>query len=146
MTRAERVATSLREKLINIGAKVISHGRCDGRGSGAKADVQGNTVVDRPAAGAAGTGMTGRCGRRRRQRCALMKAKQRVPALRGGQPGDLASNRRSGDRFSLRRASTRRKITLNNPGIWGMSGNRRTHVDVVYQIHAGHRSRRPPLR
>jgi hypothetical protein len=50
-----------------------------------------------------------------------MKAKQRVPALRGGQPGDLASNRGSGDRISLRRASMRRKITLNNPGIWGMS-------------------------
>src|SRR5260370_21159514 len=33
-----------------------------------------------------------RCGRRRRQRCALMKAKQRVPALRGGRPDDLASN------------------------------------------------------
>jgi hypothetical protein len=51
-----------------------------------------------------------------------MKAKQRVPALRGGQPGDLASNRGSCDRISLQRASMRRKITLNNPGIWGMSG------------------------
>jgi hypothetical protein len=50
-----------------------------------------------------------------------MKAKQRVPALRGGQPGDLASNRGSCDRISLQRASMRRKITLNNPGIWGMS-------------------------
>src|ERR1700730_2343302 len=62
-----------------------------------------------------------RCGRRRRQRCALMKAKQRVPALRGGQPDDLASNRGSCDRISLRCASMRRKITLNNPAIWGMS-------------------------
>jgi hypothetical protein len=62
-----------------------------------------------------------RCGRRRRQRCALMKAKQRLPALRSGQPDDLASNRGSCDRISLRRASMRRKITLNNPGIWGMS-------------------------
>jgi hypothetical protein len=42
--------------------------------------------------GGAGTGMTGRWGvrygRRRRQRCALMKAKQRVPSTRGRQPGD----------------------------------------------------------
>src|SRR5882762_6464766 len=62
-----------------------------------------------------------RCDRRRRQWCACMKAKQQVPALRGGQPGDLASNRGSCDRISLQRASMRRKITLNNPGIWGMS-------------------------
>src|ERR1700730_13898748 len=62
-----------------------------------------------------------RCGRRRRQRCALMKAKQRVPALRGGQPDDLASNRGSCDRISLRCASMRQKITLNKPGLWGMS-------------------------
>jgi Transposase DDE domain group 1 len=49
--------TSLREKLIKIGAKVISHGRYItfqiGRGCGAKADVSENPVVDRPAAGAA---------------------------------------------------------------------------------------------
>ena len=57
--------TSLREKLIKIGAKVVSHGRYvlpDGRGRGAAADVPGNPVADRPAASAAGTGMTGRSG------------------------------------------------------------------------------------
>jgi hypothetical protein len=44
------------------------------------------------------TGMTGRlgvrCGRRRRQRCALMKAKQRLPALRSGQSDDLGFEQR----------------------------------------------------
>jgi hypothetical protein len=55
--------TSLREKLIKIGAKVVSHGR---RGRGAAADVPGNPVADRPAAGAAGTGITGRSGQIRR--------------------------------------------------------------------------------
>ena len=50
-----------------------------------------------------------------------MKAKQRVPALRGGQPHDLAANGIGYDRISLRRPSMRRKIALNNPGIWGVS-------------------------
>jgi Transposase DDE domain group 1 len=58
--------TSLREKLIKIGAKVVSHGRYitfqDGRGWGAAADVPGHPVADRPAAGAAGTGMTRQTG------------------------------------------------------------------------------------
>jgi hypothetical protein len=38
---------------------------------------------------------------------------------------DLALNRGSCDRISLRRASMRRKITLNNPGFWGMSAENR---------------------
>jgi hypothetical protein len=51
-----------------------------------------------------------------------MKAKQRVPALRGGQPGGLAANGIGCDRISLRRTSGRRKIVLNSLGIRGMSG------------------------
>jgi len=63
-----------------------------------------------------------------------MKAKQQVPALRGGQPGDLASNRGSCDRISLQRASMRRKITLNNPGIWGMSDKAIVDAGFLLQI------------
>jgi hypothetical protein len=63
-----------------------------------------------------------RCGRRRRQRCALMKAKQRVPALRGGRPDGLAWNRGGCDRISLRRASMRRTIMPNSLGSLGNVG------------------------
>src|SRR3954449_5281794 len=49
--------TSLREKLIKIGAKLVSDRRYvtfqDGRGRGAAADVCGNFVAHRPATGAA---------------------------------------------------------------------------------------------
>jgi hypothetical protein len=56
--------TSLREKLIKIGAKVISHGRYV---TVQMAEVAvpkrcSDPGIDRPAAGAAGTGMTGRWG------------------------------------------------------------------------------------
>jgi hypothetical protein len=59
---SERLLTSLREKLMEIGAQVVSHGRYltfpDSRGRGAAADVCGNLVAHRPAAGAAHSGMT----------------------------------------------------------------------------------------
>jgi hypothetical protein len=52
--------TSLHQKLIKIGARVVSHGRYvwfpDGRGRGAATDVCGHSVVDRPATRAAGAG------------------------------------------------------------------------------------------
>jgi hypothetical protein len=50
-----------------------------------------------------------------------MKAKRRVPALRGELPADLPANGGCCDQFSLRHAPLRRKITLNAPGIWAMS-------------------------
>jgi hypothetical protein len=59
-----------------------------------------------------------------------MKPKQRVPALRGGEPGDLAANRGACDRISLRVGSMRRKIAPNNSGIWGMS-------DLIFSMDAG---------
>jgi len=45
--------TSLREKLIKIGAKVVSHGRyvADGRGRGAAANLSRIPVARRPTAG-----------------------------------------------------------------------------------------------
>jgi hypothetical protein len=51
--------TSLREKLIKIGAKVVSHGRyvTFQMAEGVAADVRRHAGADRPAAGAARAGM-----------------------------------------------------------------------------------------
>jgi len=46
--------TSLREKLIKIGAKIVNHGRYV-TFQMAEADVPGDPVADRPASAAAGT-------------------------------------------------------------------------------------------
>jgi hypothetical protein len=63
-SKAERWSlTSLREKLIKIGAKVVSHGRYV-RGRRVAADVRGYPDADCPAAGTARTSMTGRRGRK----------------------------------------------------------------------------------
>jgi Transposase DDE domain group 1 len=54
--------TSLREKLIKIGAKVVSHDLCDipdGRSRGVVADFRRNPLADRPVAGTARGGMKG---------------------------------------------------------------------------------------
>jgi hypothetical protein len=48
-----------------------------------------------------------------------MKAKQRVPVLRGRQSENLAASTVRCDRILLRRASSERKIALESPGIWG---------------------------
>jgi len=66
--------TSLREKLIKIGAKVVRHGRYAifqlAEVAVRAADVPGNPVADRPAAGSTRPSMTGSgvewCGRRKR--------------------------------------------------------------------------------
>jgi hypothetical protein len=85
-----------------------------GRGRGVAADVPRNPAAHRPAAGAPSASVTGRWGQMRQTRtaevCALMKAKQRVPAPRDAQPDDLAANRVGCDRISLRRALMRRNI------------------------------------
>jgi hypothetical protein len=67
------------------------------------------------------TGEGVRCNRRRRQRCALMKVTQRVPAVRGELTDDLGANTDSCDRIALQRASMRRNIMLKGLGIRGMS-------------------------
>ena len=54
--------TRLREKLIKVRAKVVSHGRYDvpnGRGRGVMANVLGYPVAHRPAANAARAGVRG---------------------------------------------------------------------------------------
>jgi len=50
-----------------------------------------------------------------------MNADQRVAALQGEQPDDLAASGSGCDRISLRAALMKRNITPNGPGIWGMS-------------------------
>jgi len=55
------------------------------------------------------------------QRCALVKAQQRLPALRGELPGDLGATRGDRDRIALQRASMRRNIMLKGPEIRRMS-------------------------
>ena len=96
----------------------------DGRGRGAAADVPGNPVADRPAAGAAGTGMSGRSGQIRQTTTAevcLDEGQATVSVLRGRKPDDLAANEVGCGQISLRCASMRRKIALDGPGIRGMS-------------------------
>ena len=51
--------TSLKEKLIKIGAKVVSHGRYRGRHS--KADVPGDSAADR-----------GNCGLKSSEKCVFI--------------------------------------------------------------------------
>jgi hypothetical protein len=119
--------TSLREKLIKIGAKVVSHGRYvnlpDGRGCGAPADVPGNPVADRPAAGAAGTRMTGRRARIREITTAELRLEHGKPASSSaGKPSarSFCWQRPIAIEFRCRSASLRHKITPNEPGIRGM--------------------------
>jgi hypothetical protein len=80
---------SLREKLIKIGAKVVSHGRYVtfqlAESRGVAADVHRGPLADRSAAGTARPGTRGagvKFDRRQRQRCALMQAKQGLSAPR----------------------------------------------------------------
>jgi hypothetical protein len=87
--------------------------------------------------------MTGRWARQRPQRCALMMAKQRVPAPRGGHPNDLASKRGGCDRISLLRASMRPKIMSNNPAIWGMPVDSATRaLAIEFRVKACYHRRR----
>jgi len=51
-----------------------------------------------------------------------MKAKRRVPALRGGQPTICLPTPVRGDRISLQRASIGRKIAFKSPGNLGNVG------------------------
>jgi hypothetical protein len=87
--------TSLREKLIKIGAKVVSHGRYvlpAGRDRGAAADVCGHSVADRPAASGSRASMRNagsKCSIQRRQRCASMNAEQLVSARQCSPPAGL---------------------------------------------------------
>jgi hypothetical protein len=50
-----------------------------------------------------------------------MKPMRRTPALRGGQPDDLAANGVGAIEFSCAGAPPRRKITTSRPGIRGIS-------------------------
>jgi hypothetical protein len=73
--------TSLREKPIKIGAKVVSHGRYVmfqmAEVAGATADVPRHPAADRPTAGTAGTSMTGRWGQMRQTETAGVRLDER---------------------------------------------------------------------
>ena len=85
--------TSLREKPIKVGAKVVSHGRYVtfqmARGHGVTANDRGYRGAHRPAAGAARAGVRGAGSDDAtgddRQKCALMQAKQPVSTSRRSQ-------------------------------------------------------------
>jgi hypothetical protein len=120
--------TSLREKLIKIGAKVVSHAHYVTFQMAEIAvprqmfrEILSLIARLRAPPATARPGDRVRYDRRRRQRCALMRAKQRVSVLQGGQPDALAAAGSACGGISLRCASTRRKIVLDGPGTWGMS-------------------------
>src|ERR1700736_6803496 len=111
--------TSLREKLIKIGAKVVSHGRYVtfqmAEVAVPRQDVPGNPVADRPAAGTARAGMTnagGRCNRRHQPKCAPMRTQQHVSAPRRGQLAVLTACCAHGARFAVAQDARR-----DDPGL-----------------------------
>jgi hypothetical protein len=121
--------TSLREKLIKIGAKVVSHGRYV---TFQMAEVavprhmfRENPVADRPAAGTARASMRAaavRYDRRRRQRCALMQAKQHVLATWSRRLVVSAAPRLRGLGFTLAQDARRGDPGQQSTGIRRMSG------------------------
>ena len=77
------VATSLREKLIKIGAKVVNHGCCVTFLMAEVTDVRRNPLVDLPVAGISRAGLSGAGGgsdRPRKERCVWMQAKAKPPS------------------------------------------------------------------
>jgi Transposase DDE domain group 1 len=119
--------TSLREKLIKIGAKVVSHGRYT---TFQIAEVAAPRqmfqeilmlIAQLRALPAPHEGMGLECDRQRRQKCALTKAKPPVPARCGRATRYFGCHRVGCDRISLRRASMRPKIMPNSSEIRGMS-------------------------
>ncbi len=102
--------TSLREKLIKIGAKLVSHGRCVavpvGRGRGAATDVREILSLIVPASGRPPrAGMTSAGGQMRTKEAAearpTMPAEQHVSASRRGQLAVLTACRARGARFAV---------------------------------------------
>jgi ABC transporter substrate binding protein len=96
----------------------------DGRGRGAAADVRGYPDADRPAAGTARASMYGRSGQMRRTTTAEVRLERGKPAsfsAASRAPRHFGCQRGGCDRISLRRASMRGKVTLDESGIRGMS-------------------------
>jgi hypothetical protein len=67
-----------------------------------------------------------RCYSQRRQRCAVTKAKQRVPAPRGGQPIGSAAYGTPRGRSLLPWMAKDQTMALAGPGIRRMSASRRS--------------------
>ena len=129
--------TSLREKLIKIGAKVVSHGRYVtfqmAEVAVSRRMFQEILLCHRPAAGAARASMRGdgvRCDRRRRGRCARMNAKQRVSAPRRIQLAASTACCGRGARFTVVPYGKATILVPQPPGIRGMldyAGEHRLH-------------------
>lgn len=130
MAAAPWTLTSLREKLIKIGAK----GRQPATVSTSRSGSPRSRCLDRclRTSGRLSPGfdrrpppslMSDRIERdsRRRQRCALITVKRRVAASPGGRSNGLATNRGGRDRISLQRNFQGRKISPTG----GESGERR---------------------
>jgi hypothetical protein len=91
--------SSLREKLIKIAAKIVRHGRyvtfqMVEVGVSPQMFAR-HPVADRSAAGTTCANMRGKgieCGRRRRQRCALISPNQRASPFRCPQPRALIAS------------------------------------------------------
>ena len=122
--------TRLREKLIKIGAKVVSHGLRDlpaGRGRGVATDVGRHPGADRPAAGTTRARMRGRQGQMRQATTAqvgLDPPNQRVSTLWCRQPDGFHRSLPHPERdCRCPSRSKARPWPLNQPRIWRMSAN-----------------------
>jgi hypothetical protein len=120
---------SLREKLIKIGAKVVSHGRYVAfqlaEVSVSRADVCGNLVADWAVARPARPSVSGGeviCDERRQRRSALRRAKRRVPTPRRSHLAVWTAICGRGARLPLPKTPERailRPTTTGNPGNFG---------------------------
>ena len=95
-----------------------------GRGRGVAADVRRHPLADRTAAGTTRAGMRAsgsKCGKLRQRRCALLRLKQRVSAVRCHlSPLSIALCWRCA-RFAVAQAVQRRDPGLTTAGMWRMS-------------------------
>jgi hypothetical protein len=112
--------TSQRERLIKIGAKVVSHRRHgpvpDGQGRDAATVVRRDLVADRPAARSARAGMSdagASCGKRRQERCASVGSKSALSVWRPRPTASIALRRRQ-RRLAVAQADQRRDPALQN--------------------------------
>jgi hypothetical protein len=113
--------TSLREKLIKIGAKVVSHGRYVTFQMAEVAvprQIRGYPDAHRAAAVTTRPSMTGRrvrWDRGRRRRCALIMESDEFRSREAERRGVFGSQRVSSGRILLRRAPPRRKTAPKRP-------------------------------
>jgi hypothetical protein len=136
--------TSLREKLIKIGAKVVSHGRYV-TFQLAEVAVSRQMFADpdahRPAAGATRAGVTGRWGQIRQTATGKVRLDERkaTGCSLASRATRRAANERRCARISLRAAPMKWNITPNQPGIRGMSAYTSFGCDSIIDRDRGKR-------